>query len=50
MTTQPSKPRLKFWGRLWYCGQKYGSGLCGVVGVGYTPAQAYEDWKKGGAR
>lgn len=49
MTTQPSKPHLMKLNGIWHCGYL----RCGVwqrLGEGYTPEQAYEDWKKGGAR
>ena len=54
MTTQPSKPRLRLIRKLWHCrsveqcrslGGLYSGGI--YVGVGYTPLEAYEDWKKG---
>ena len=55
MTTQPSKPRIKKHPRLytpaplWICYVE--SDSCDeFIGLGYTPAQAYEDWKKGRVR
>ena len=57
MTTQPSKPRLRLIRKLWHCrsveqcrslGGLYSGEI--YVGVGYTPLEAYEDWKKGRVR
>lgn len=49
MTTQPSKPHLKLRYGLWLCAFRNHSGRQ-HVGSGYTPEQAYEDWKKGRVR
>lgn len=35
------KPRLKQTKRLWYCWVKGG---VGIIGCGYTPVDAYDDW------
>jgi hypothetical protein len=36
------KPRLKLYRGLWNCWDRNSKRI--PVGVGYTPAQAYEDW------
>lgn len=37
------KPRLIKHQKLWYCGV-FKLNECSVVGIGYTPVQAYDDW------
>ena len=42
------KPKLIKSNGLWHCALV--SALRGFVGLGYTPADAYQDWLNGGAR
>ena len=49
MTTKPIKPRLLKLHGVWHCGIKH-IGTWQRLGLGHTPMQAYEDWKKGGAQ
>ena len=49
MTTQPSKPHLLKLHGVWHCGILR-TGAWQFLGLGHTPAQAYEGWKKGGAQ
>ena len=49
MSAKPSKPHLLKLHGVWHCGITR-TGTWQRLGLGHTPAQAYEDWKKGGAQ
>ena len=46
MTTQPSKPHLMKLHGIWHCAVHSNTRVT-HIGTGYTPLEAYEDWKKG---
>jgi hypothetical protein len=38
------KPRIRLVRKLWLCGMWDALGHFGLIGLGYTPKQAYQDW------
>lgn len=47
--TKPAKPRLMYRDRVWVCRSFiWLGGMVGMrLGYGYTPQEAYADWKRG---
>jgi hypothetical protein len=44
---QPAKPRMRFKGGVWSCAslRMAGGSLFWCVGYGYTPEEAFKDWR-----